>query len=481
MGTGLELVALALSALAVSAVAVLAVRGGRRRGGAEELFLAGRQLPLWVGALTMTATWVGGGFINGTAEAIYDPALGLWWCQAPVCYALSLAVGGAFFAGPMRRAGYTTMLDPFQERYGTSTTTVFFVTALCAELFWSAAILAALGAALSAVAGIELGTAILVSAAIVVAYTSLGGLRSVAYTDVLQLGLILVGLVLVLPFALEHAGGLGRTAGAYLERQAVADPFPGRSLWRWTDTAMMLVFGGVPWQVYFQRVLACRDERSARRLSYVAAGGCLVLALPPALIGATGATVDWAALGLEAPASPAQVLPHVISTLAPPLVAGLALAAVTAAVMSSTDSSILSASSMVAWNFVRPALGSRVGERALRRSIRVAVVVVGAVAALVALEVHSVYALWFLCSDLVYVVLFPQLVIVLWMPASHRGAVLGGVTAGLLLRFGAGEATFGLDPWIAYPLGADAPIRTVAMLANASVTLVLSAVLRRRG
>ena len=140
-----------------------------------------------------------------------------------------------------------------------------------------------------------------------------------------------------------------------------------------------------------------------------------------------------------------------------------------------------SASSMVAWNFVRPALGSRVGERALRRSIRVAVVVVGAVAALVALEVHSVYALWFLCSDLVYVVLFPQLVIVLWMPASHRGAVLGGVTAGLLLRFGAGEATFGLDPWIAYPLGADAPIRTVAMLANASVTLVLSAVLRRRG
>ncbi|VDP16624.1 unnamed protein product [Schistosoma margrebowiei] len=39
------------------------------------------------------ATWVGGGYINGTAENTYNPTQGLVWCQAPVGYALSLVVG----------------------------------------------------------------------------------------------------------------------------------------------------------------------------------------------------------------------------------------------------------------------------------------------------------------------------------------------------------------------------------------------------
>jgi len=85
------------------------------------LLVAGRAMPLWIGAFTMTATWVGGGYINGTAEAIYDPARGLVWAQAPWGYALSLIVGGLVFAAPMRRRRYTTLLDPFQERYGKRT------------------------------------------------------------------------------------------------------------------------------------------------------------------------------------------------------------------------------------------------------------------------------------------------------------------------------------------------------------------------
>uniref|UniRef100_A0A1B0D5P6 Uncharacterized protein n=1 Tax=Phlebotomus papatasi TaxID=29031 RepID=A0A1B0D5P6_PHLPP len=54
----------------------------------EEVMLAGRSIGLFVGIFTMTATWVGGGYINGTAEAIYTS--GLVWCQAPFGYALSL-------------------------------------------------------------------------------------------------------------------------------------------------------------------------------------------------------------------------------------------------------------------------------------------------------------------------------------------------------------------------------------------------------
>ena len=61
----------------------------------EEVMLAGRNIGMFVGIFTMTATWVGGGYINGTAEIVFSS--GLIWCQAPLGYALSLALGKYFF------------------------------------------------------------------------------------------------------------------------------------------------------------------------------------------------------------------------------------------------------------------------------------------------------------------------------------------------------------------------------------------------
>ncbi len=75
--------------------------------------LAGRNIGMFVGIFTMTATWVGGGYINGTAEIVFND--GLIWCQAPFGYALSLMLGGIFFANKMRTKGYVTMLDPLQD------------------------------------------------------------------------------------------------------------------------------------------------------------------------------------------------------------------------------------------------------------------------------------------------------------------------------------------------------------------------------
>ena len=71
-----------------------AVTAGKRSETLEDTMVAGRSLPLWIAALTMTATWVGGGYIAGTAESVY--AFGLAWAQAPWGYALSLIVGGIF-------------------------------------------------------------------------------------------------------------------------------------------------------------------------------------------------------------------------------------------------------------------------------------------------------------------------------------------------------------------------------------------------
>jgi high affinity choline transporter 7 len=54
----------------------------------------------------------------------------------------------------------------------------------------------------------------------------------------------------------------------------------------YVDLMLVLIFGGIPWQVYFQRVLSAKTEKSAMYLSYIAALGCFFAGIPPIIIGA---------------------------------------------------------------------------------------------------------------------------------------------------------------------------------------------------
>ncbi len=95
----------------------------------------------------------------------------------------------------MREREYVTMIDPFQEKYGPRMGGLLYIPALMGEIFWSGAILSALGATVSVVLGLDRSTSVIASASIAVFYTLLGGLYSVVYTDVIQLMCIFVGLV----------------------------------------------------------------------------------------------------------------------------------------------------------------------------------------------------------------------------------------------------------------------------------------------
>ena len=106
-----------------------------------------------------------------------------------------LLLGGILFAKIMRDREYITMLDPLQERYGNVLGGLLYFPALLGETFWSAAILGALGSTLSVILGLNIDLSVIVSACIAVSYTFFGGLYSVAYTDVIQLICIFIGLV----------------------------------------------------------------------------------------------------------------------------------------------------------------------------------------------------------------------------------------------------------------------------------------------
>ncbi len=473
--------------IAVFVVGIVASRGKSEAKGEdalEELMLAGRSLPLWVGLLTMTATWVGGGYINGTAEYTFGSGV-LWGAQAGVGYALSLIIAGLFYARIMRRHGFTTLVDPLESRYGKKTAAVLMIPAVLAETFWSAAILVALGSTFGTVIGIPLTPSIIASASVAIAYTVFGGLRAVAYTDVIQLFLILIGLGLAVPFAIDAAGGMPALTAAAQTDGSLWLGSTGEWL-NYGDWMILLMLGGIPWNVYFQRVLSSPDENTAARTSMMAGVLCLCMAIPPLLLGLAGRGIDWSTLDtgtVDAAAalaeSPTLILPYTLRYAVPVWVGVVGLGAVSAAVMSSVDSSILSAASLVSWNGYRRLINPAATADQVAKLVRVLVVVLGAGATVVALTVSSVSALWYLCGDVVYCVLFPQLSLALFDTKANRTGALAGFGVSVTMRLLSGETTLGIPAVLQWPVlteGTEFPFRTVCMLTGLLTAIVVSRV-----
>ena len=360
-----------------------------RHGTAADLIVAGRQMPLWVAALTMTATWVDGGYLLGTTEATYKSSMQLG-VQGGLCFGVSLILGGLIFADIMRRFGFTTLIDPFEARYGKRWAAVLSLPALAGELFWSAELLVAIGSTFGVLLGMSLTNAIVLSAVVTTAYTALGGMWSVAYTDVFQLALVAIGLAAALPFVLQGAGGLAHVWTAYVvarpEGVGLMPPFhPHTNLWNgasvvgWWDVSLMLVFGGIPWNCYFQRVLSCRTPRDAKRQSILAGVLTMLFVVPPLLMGLAAFAYPWSNdITARLLATPADAMPLLFARAVPPTIGLLGIAAIVGAVTSSFSSSILSAGSMLSWNGLKRLLWPSLSVVHMARVIRVSILLLGA-------------------------------------------------------------------------------------------------------
>ncbi|XP_077528505.1 high-affinity choline transporter 1-like [Haemaphysalis longicornis] len=193
----------------------------------------------------------------------------------------------------------------------------------------------------------------------------------------------------------------------------------------------MTSLGGIPWQVYFQRVLGCDSDFTARMLSYISAIGCVFLAIPPIIIGAAAKSANFTAAGYLGPyrlrdKDRGSVLPLSIRYLTSGVVSMVGLIGITAAVMSSADSSMLSASSLVTRNIYQVVFRTTASDNEVAVMLRVLVCVIGSWATYIALQVESVLELWSLCSDVVYVLLFPQLLCALYFKNTNTyGSLMG--------------------------------------------------------
>ncbi|ESO93741.1 hypothetical protein LOTGIDRAFT_104627 [Lottia gigantea] len=475
------LIVLGVFYILIMGVGILAGRKvkihGYEKGTMEANMVAGRDLNMCVGIFTMMATTVGGGYINGVAESVATS--GLLWTLAPLGIFIGLILGGIIYARRMRDEKYLTMLDPFQLRYGSVVVILIYIASLCGDVFWTASILSALGSSLAVMTGINRPIAVCVSSAITVIYTMIGQMIAVAYTDIVQLILIIIGLGVSLPyiFTNENTGNISNTTCDWLGNIEVK--YTGV----WIDLLIAMSFGTIPWQAYFQRVLSVKSGRQAQILSVAGAFGALVLVIPSVLIGTVATSADWNSTTLgKNPVKLGQasdVLPYVLQEFTPYIISLLGLGAISAAVMSSMDSSILGSSSMFTHNIYNNIFRKKASLLELQIVQRIAIFILGCMATAISLSVPILYGLFILAADIVFVIVLPQLTCAIFLRRTNNYGSICGYIVGLVLRLGAGEPEFNLSAFIYYPYyetqaGQLFPFRTFAMVCSMITIVIVS-------
>lgn len=440
----------------------------------EEWVLAGRSLSGIVGVVTMISTWVCGGYLYGTTEAVIKPGLGLAWAQAPWGFSLCFWVGAVLFCKKMREANYITMLDPFQQKFGNSATALLYIPTVLGDVFWIAMALATLGACLSVLIGLPTLWAIIISAIFSALYTLIGGMYSVAYTDVIQLIMMYICLFLALPFVVtsDYIGDPAQFKDVWVGAVAKSD------LGLWFDGAILLVLGGIPWQVYFQRVLASKTVKDAQVLSVFSGLGAFLSAVPPAIMGIYGTSVDWsqfAEVG-SMEGKEGRALSYILKYLTPKAVGYIGLGGIAAATMSTADSAMLASSTVFTLNIYKPLFRPKASAHECSIVSKIGVFVIGIVSVVLAIVVDSIYGLWVLTSDFIFVLIFPQLLLVLYYSRMNvYGSIIGWIV-GFILRVGIGEPVFKLKAFINF--NPQIPAKTLAMLLNLATVILISELTR---
>ncbi len=337
--------ALTLAVLALYLAAVLAIGfAWRRRAGRDEAsyFVADRSLTTFWGFLGLASLTTGGSTTIALAALVYTHGVsGLWLDLAG---ALGLLVLGLFFARRVRREGAVTLPEIIGRYYGAAARRVAAALVLVSEIVWFALLTEATQVVLTAAFGISPTRAIILSTAVFVAYTSLGGQYAVVRTDLLQYGLMVVGIPgIALAAALTGAHGLGGLPAA-------AWSFPTSPTFHAGDVFAMLVLIGLPHLVgsdVYLKLLSCRDEDTARRSSLLAAGSKV-------LFGLSVAAIALAARKALPPMPAAEALPAAVIAFAPPALSALVLVALVATMQTSADIVLLSAAAVTARDLAPP-------------------------------------------------------------------------------------------------------------------------------
>ncbi len=339
--------ALLLPILAYLAITLVISRmAARRTSGAGEFskryFLGGQFMGGTLLALALVTTYTSASSFIGGPGAAYQFGLGwvlLAMIQVPVAM-LTLGVVGPKIWLLAKACNAVTLLDILQIRYRSPLLLWIAALSLIGAFIGMVVVQFTGGARLlSVMTGVDYRVALALFVGTVMIYTLWGGFRAVSYTDALQ-GLVMIfGMVALFIGLLLHGGGLTAMSDALLrEDPALLHPQGPEGFLSWPFLLSFWILVGVgtlglPHTAL--RAMAVKDGKALKQAMILSTAVSSLVILLPHLCGALARGV------LPPLASPDDVLPTLMVTLFPPMVAGLLLAAPMAAIMSSVDSMLL--------------------------------------------------------------------------------------------------------------------------------------------
>ena len=379
----------------------IAWRASKRTHGGEDFHLAGRSLGAWAAGISSTTSSESGWVTLGAVGMTFTHGVsGLWY--APGCllgYLVNVYLVAPRLRPMSENQGSVTLTDVITRRWG-DPRNVLRVTAttiiLICMMGYVAAQMTAAGKAFSSSLGLEgrsgyiLG--VVIGAAVIILVTSLGGFRAVAWTDLFQ-GLLVAFALIALPlYAIARLGGFG----ALVQGLGAIDPAflsaggerLGPALWGFIigQLGIGLGYPGMPHVI--TRYMAARDDHQVQRLQMIAMFWGVAVFYGAGLVGLAGRVM------LPGLADGEQALMAMALQLVHPVLAGLLLAAVISAILSTVSSQLLVAASAVSYDVVEKTLGKASDDRRSLVLGRWTVAVVGLLGILVALsEVRLVF--WF--------------------------------------------------------------------------------------
>jgi len=394
-------------------------------------FIAGKSLPPWVVAFSTNATGESGWLLLGLTGMGYAVgAQALWVVAGEV---IGIALAWLLLSRRLKRladrSDSITVPDALAARFNDQGHLLRRLSVLIILLMvgaYVAAQMVATGKAFDGFTELNYESGVVVGAVIILGYTLVGGYKAVAWTDLVQGILMLLGLILLPIVAIHAADGWPAVVDSLAQQDpGLLSPWgpEGRSTAALVGIVSFLAVGlpflGVPQLMV--RFMSARSEGSLVPAMAISVTVILLFDLGAVLTGMAGRALMP---GLD---DPERILPLLSTSLLPPALGGLMMVVVLAAIMSTVDSLLILASSAVVRDYWQQIRGTRLSDHALARRGKIVTLLIGLVGIGFALH-QTPLIFWF--------VLFawsglgaafgPVLLCALWYPnTTLRGAVAG--------------------------------------------------------
>lgn len=372
-----------------------------RRGGAnnvDDFLLARRKLSYIPGAISVAVSWIWAPALFIGAQKAYQQGIaGALWFLVP--NVLALVVFIPFALKLRKRFGEGVTLPQYvKQRFGRRLHILYLIQFLGLQICSFAVQILAGASLIQSVTGLDYFVVVFVLVSISLIYSVMGGIRASVGTDVLQYGIILIGLLIAVPWAISAAGGIETVfngLGGYTgEYKNAFDPWVAYSFG--ISVTIGLLSGPIGDQQHWQRAFALKEPQNIAKAFGI---GALLFAVVPILLSCLGfiaaAKVSAGAWTIN---DPQMVGPEAISMLLPSLLVVMFVFMLIAGLSSTLDSALVAGSSLIVVDllpyFKRPNESEKKALRVTKYAM-VFVAVLGTVIALIpGIKILHLFLFW---------------------------------------------------------------------------------------